>query len=417
MDLDEEVSRAAIQLLGKEPFFAHVFGSISRRASEKINTCGVSLVDGGVELVMNPGFFLSELRAEGRVAVLKHEILHIVLGHLTRWDKNRNQLLQNIAMDLVVNQFVAPWRLPKKAVTIADFEGFPPDKAWEHYYDLLLAMIPPKQLNLLVGQMIDSQDDFGKTGGESESAGAAAQESISKIVKAGRHGIDSHEGFEEAAHATEGERAVAQESIWKIVDAAQARAEASRNHGTLPGFLIEELERLRQGRKAVIDWRRTLRLFSSSCGRSLAVGTMMRPSRRYGSFPGIRMRLQRKLLVAVDTSGSVSARDLADFFAEIRTLWRTGTEILMIECDAAIGATYPYKGQVIDKVTGRGGTDFNPVMDFAREQKRHYDGLVYLTDGYAPCPERGPWMKLLWVLSSDGDSRNLEIGQVKKIDR
>ena len=37
------------------------------------------------------------------------------------------------------------------------------------------------------------------------------------------------------------------------------------------------------------------------------------------------------------------------------------------------------------QLTGRGGTDFCPILAYLDEY-RDYDGLIIYTDGYAPCP-------------------------------
>lgn len=45
---------------------------------------------------------------------------------------------------------------------------------------------------------------------------------------------------------------------------------------------------------------------------------------------------------------------------------------------------------------GRGGTDFQEVIDYYKEHKE-YDGLIIFTDGYAPIPKIPPNRKILWV--------------------
>jgi len=51
-------------------------------------------------------------------------------------------------------------------------------------------------------------------------------------------------------------------------------------------------------------------------------------------------------------------------------------------------------------VTGRGGTYFQPVFDYV--QNHVYDGLIILTDGYAPVPSVGNCKsKVLWVCESE----------------
>ena len=53
-------------------------------------------------------------------------------------------------------------------------------------------------------------------------------------------------------------------------------------------------------------------------------------------------------------------------------------------------------------VTGRGGTDFQPVLDFACDHQ-NYDGIIIFTDGIAPEPilKRPLHTKVLWICNSE----------------
>jgi predicted metal-dependent peptidase len=57
-------------------------------------------------------------------------------------------------------------------------------------------------------------------------------------------------------------------------------------------------------------------------------------------------------------------------------------------------------GDVI-RVSGRGGTSFDPVMEEILKSKGLYQNLIYLTDGYAPVPVRIPLIPILWVFNSN----------------
>ena len=61
------------------------------------------------------------------------------------------------------------------------------------------------------------------------------------------------------------------------------------------------------------------------------------------------------MAVVVDTSGSVPDADLSRFFAEIHGMWRQGAEVDIIECDAQVQKSYPYRGQLPQTVAGRAG--------------------------------------------------------------
>ena len=71
------------------------------------------------------------------------------------------------------------------------------------------------------------------------------------------------------------------------------------------------------------------------------------------------------------------------------------------------------------RVTGRGGTNFQPAIDFYYEHDE-YDGLVFLTDGYAArptVPDDKRHKPLAWILTSNGgNEENLEpFGPVVRI--
>ena len=144
------------------------------------------------------------------------------------------------------------------------------------------------------------------------------------------------------------------------------------------------------------------------------VNTIRRQSKRYGTYPGIRVSRFQRLAVAVDTSGSISDHDLSDFFSEIHGIWRQGAEITVVECDAAVQRTYPYTGILPKRVAGRGGTAFDPVFEWLNSNRmRRYDGCIYLTDGYARAPSIKPNCKMLWVVTSDGQvGEHLKHGRV-----
>ena len=106
--------------------------------------------------------------------------------------------------------------------------------------------------------------------------------------------------------------------------------------------------------------------------------------------------------MAVDTSGSVNDDELRDFFSEITYIYKTGARITILECDARISANYEYTGKWAGKVHGRGGTDFQPVIDYYRKNIRDYAALVYFTDGECSIPDNVP-RNTIWVITSGGD--------------
>ena len=79
-----------------------------------------------------------------------------------------------------------------------------------------------------------------------------------------------------------------------------------------------------------------------------------------------------------------------------------------VQCDLIFFDTRLYgKPQPFDKkatkldVMGRGGTVFDPIVKLVDELK--YDGLIIMTDGFAPFPSK-PKARALWCLCPAGES-------------
>ena len=152
--------------------------------------------------------------------------------------------------------------------------------------------------------------------------------------------------------------------------------------------------------------------------------TRMRPNRRYGfDDMGSQYAYSTCLLVAVDVSGSVPDEDIQRFLAVINRFFKQGIErIEVIEFDSHITTPEPLllkQATRSIRVTGRGGTNFQPAIDYYY-QNEQYDGLVFLTDGYAPTPKVPDDKRhkpIAWILTTQGGNEaNLKpIGPVVRI--
>ncbi len=152
--------------------------------------------------------------------------------------------------------------------------------------------------------------------------------------------------------------------------------------------------------------------------------TRMRPNRRYGfDAMGSQYAYSTRLLVAVDVSGSVPDEDIRKFLAVINRFFKQGIEsIEVIQFDSHITTEKPMLLKQAAKgirVIGRGGTSFQPAIDFYYEHEE-YDGLVFLTDGYAPTPKVPDDKRhkpLAWILTANGGNEdNLKpLGPVVRI--
>jgi predicted metal-dependent peptidase len=135
------------------------------------------------------------------------------------------------------------------------------------------------------------------------------------------------------------------------------------------------------------------------------VHTYARPSRRFPhrafEIPGRsyqpRAIARPHLLIAIDTSASMSDAELVRVAAELREM-QSHARLTIAEVDTKVQRTYPFQGS-LPSVKGRGGTDLRPALDESFLRSRFVDGVVYFTDGDGPTSAVAPSVPVLWVLT------------------
>lgn len=440
---EEHVSRAIIALYMAEPFFAHVLQGLVRRVDATTPTAAVALVGSAIELWVNPEFFAS-LGKNMRVAVIKHEVLHVVLKHLLRGG-DRDPLLWNLACDVVVNTLVGKWPLPEGAITHATFPDLkiPADATADQVYALLRAL----------QREMGGQPPGGGPGGglgESDYSATSAPVSAEALHRLGA----AREAAPEFSQADAAVGGHSDHSAWNGRPNSKGKAGAGalgagapedapnplaaeagidgmltraadrtdpRSWGSLPGSVRDAVQESRARGAPKVDWKRALRLFACATGRTKLKSTQRRESTRYGNtaplgtppdprdptqgrlVPGIKIQRLRSVLVAVDTSGSIGEAELEAFFNEIHGIWRSGAAVYVLACDAAVHDAFEYKGKAPARLGGGGGTAFEPVFAWmAANRSRRFDGVIYLTDGFGSAPETKPPCRVLWVVTNAG---------------
>lgn len=222
--------------------------------------------------------------------------------------------------------------------------------------------------------------------------------------------VDGNEEDESHAKPTSGYT-----DLWEE-DQFQARqitdiVKSSSSWGSLPGGLIELIKKAAEGK---VDYRAVLRMFRASILSQKRRLTRMRPSRRFGfEQMGSRYDFTTRLLIAIDTSGSVGSEDLGRYLNVITSFFKYGIQqidVLMFDAKVQgkpLALTDAKKNIKELKVSGRGGTDFQAPVDYAVEHPE-YDGLIIITDGFASCPDTERLRtKLLWVIDNESSYKNI----------
>ena len=227
-----------------------------------------------------------------------------------------------------------------------------------------------------------------------------------QMVQQPSFGIGDGSGGGASEDSTEGTTGSDATGLWQedawMAEEVKNLAENTTSWGSLPGNLVD---RILAGLKPKLDYRKVLSGFRSSVLCSKRKLTRMRPNRRSGfQYMGSIRQLRTNYLVAVDVSGSISGEDLKYFFSTINRFFKYGVEkIDALTFDTELGETVSLsKAQKEFNVKGRGGTDFQPIVNYMAEHPE-YDGLIIFTDGYASKPEVPVKLKgrILWILRSE----------------
>lgn len=375
-DAKKTVMCGIIDLIRHKVFYGHILQQLSKvylgGPNAKLPTMAVGKQkdDLLIKLYINQDWLANEIFGKAKsedqawgflLGALEHETLHVVFDHLNL--KFSDRLRGNVAVDLVVNSCIDKDKLIEAAM-LPDMFGFPPHKSSFWYYQQLK---DNKQF-----QNMCAKGQFGVEGMFSDA-------------------VKSHDMWEEAASDP-----ILKDIVKDIV--RQAKELCNKDYGNVPAEVIEQIGDILKTRKPIIPWNKVLRTFVASATESDLDYTMKRVSKRFGTRPGTRKEDVLELAVAIDTSGSISDTQLKVFMNEIYWIYKNGAHIQMLECDCAITKQYRYKGKWNGQITGRGGTDLEPVL---KEVEGQYDALIYFTDFYAPVINHKYQMPILWVLTTE----------------
>jgi predicted metal-dependent peptidase len=359
---------ARTRLLFKHSFFGNLATRLTLiNADEWLPTAATD----GRKFYYNSRFI--NLLKPGEVEFLvAHEVLHVVYDHIGRRD-DRDPQIWNIADDYAVNADLKRHKVGDFITSVpclyeTKYDGM----GAEHIYDDL--MQNAKQLNIddLLDQLLDDHmDSDGDGDGDEE-----GQDGKSK---------------KRPGQMSEEERAkLKQEMKENIINAAKAAKEAGHS---LPG----EVERMVNSiTEPKMPWRELIQTNLVSTIRTDY--SFMRPSRRGwhmdSVMPGRAPGEEVDIVVALDTSGSISNDDIKVFLGEIQGIMDSfsGYKIHVFCFDTGTHNPAEYTSENLEDISqyipgGGGGTDFTCIFTYLKEQAIVPNRLVVFTD---MCPF-GSW--------------------------
>jgi len=192
----------------------------------------------------------------------------------------------------------------------------------------------------------------------------------------------------------------AEEQAWD--EAMHQALSIARAEGKAPGGVEETV---RNAHASAVDWRTLLRRYmTDAASRDYSWSV---PNRRFidsGLYlPSIRSEGIDTIAVIIDTSGSLPARTLAEFWAELREIAAEirPERVFVLQVDAALRDAAEYTADELPEeiaLKGRGGTDFRPGFEWLDEQGIQPAVCLYFTDmECSSYPESQPSFDVIWV--------------------
>ncbi|RMG57233.1 MAG: hypothetical protein D6717_05165 [Gammaproteobacteria bacterium] len=353
------------------------------------------------KLYYNPQY-IDALDVEQVQFVLAHEALHCALSHFARRE-HRNKQRWDLACDYAINP-----------ILLKDGLKPPPGILYERSYEGMTAeeiypYIEDNPLEETLDEHVYDKDDNdadGKGENSSENEGDDGERDQEQQQNDGGAGnspeaeIDPNQGGASQPPpltSTEAEELSVQ---WqqRLAGAAQQAMQAGKMGGELARLVDELLQ-------PKLPWRMLLARYMTATARDDYSYT--RPSTRRGEpaiYPSLRSA-EINVLVALDTSGSVSDREIAEFISEINAIKSTmRARILLTACDSRMAPGSPWvfepweELKLPESFQGGGGTSFRPVIEWAEAQDRAPDLVVYFTDAKGEFPRHEPAFPVIWLV-------------------
>lgn len=416
------LEKACKMLLIDNPFFGLYLLGMSKQYSTISKTACVRRNGINIELHVNQEFW-NELSDKQQEGLLIHELYHVCLKHMFFYELFPKQNLRNIAEDFEVNSYINRDMLPEGALFPENY-GLPPRLGRNEYYKIL-DIIDNKQ-SKANGQSDDSgkegnegkSNDTGKTSSSSEkskaSNGSDKENSASDIVDGlseedkenlkdliNSSSID-HSAWGDFNNASEAEKELIKNQIDHIMK--QAAEQLQKLRGVAPGGLETIIANLFKQKPAIFNWKTYFRRLLGTAIDVEVKKTRKKESVRFPEASGLKHKRKSNIFLIIDTSGSVSNKELCDFFSEINNIYKAGTKVTICECDTQIQKIYSYNGKLPEKINGRGGTIIRPAIEYFNEHRRDYQTVIFFTDGYVESDLEKIMGPAIWVITAEGNT-------------
>jgi len=361
-DVREKLITARVGLLLRASFFGNLATRLKLVNADE--WCPTAATDGR-NFYYNSRF-VDMLKPKEIEFLFGHEVLHCVYDHFGRRG-DRDPQLFNIANDYCVNADLKKHRVGEFITTVPClYDAKYQDMSSEEIYDILYENAEKIDIGSLIDKMLDEHLD-----GEGKDGSGDGDEKDGKGK--GRPQISAEER---------------QKIKDEIKEAVLAAASASDGAGNLPAGVKRIIEDMTAPK---MNWRELLRMQLESTIKSDY--TWMRNSRRGwhmdAVMPGMKLDPMIDIAVSIDASGSMMDCMLKDFLAEVAGIMEQfpNYRIHVLSFDTQVYNPQQFDSENLDTITGYeiqggGGTDFDCVFQYFKENEIEPKRHIMFTDGY-----------------------------------
>ena len=423
-----KMQKALTAVLNAEPFYATILYNLKRIECNDRPTMSTD----GIHLRYNTDF-VESLTPDELVGVLCHEVMHVASLHHTR-SGSRDHFQWNVACDYAINSIIVDsgLTLPEDALLDDKYRGM----SAEQIYSQLQCPDQPEGRPCPQGGGAggdcdqqgqgQGQDDQESDGQQQQQQPQPQQQGQQDAGGGEKKAPDGVPQWGQVEKPTNDDGSAMSESDLREVEenvkiTLQEAVTAAKRQGKLPAGIERLVEEIMEPK---VDWRAYLSRFLSDFARSDY--SFRFPNKRFIQsgviMPGLKNETFGDIVFGVDTSGSMSEKDMNDVLSEaggvMRELEQDGKDptIKVLWADTEV-----HEQDVSDadefKPTGCGGTMYKPVFDYIEENEINAKCVVYLTDGYCDDYDYDPGLPVLWALTSKCRSFEPPFGEVVVINQ
>ena len=404
---EEKITKVKIQLQESHPFWAYLILRMNMEEDKRkvLPPYGGMGVDPKGHMIYNKEF-VDKLSENELSFCLAHEVSHLIFEHLMRLG-NKDMMLWNIATDTAVNYILEKNNfVPPKGILRTGGNG-----------KITIFGTHISDLHKKSSEQI--YDELGNN--------QALRKALSKMkggyrIKIGEGGSQSEaKSFDEHKFGEGMSKKEMDDAKEKWKDGVIEASTHAKSRGLSPCGMDDIIGKILNPK---LNWKQLVKRYIVS---HLPVDfSFSRPNRKFRHviLPGV-IKENIEMVVAIDTSGSVSKNDLRQFLGECMSIARSHKNLKMtlIQCDAEIHEVIEFNTYNAAKIAnivpkGRGGTSHEPIVNWMLENAPNCRLLIIFSDGYSDMETELPRLRCDKLIILNCDYAGLEkYGKVVNIGR